>query len=83
MEAVQTNQDGNESSAIWTIIKILFAVGIIYFGIMYFSKKRDAKEDKFVKKKAKKSANAVKTTKITKSTKTPKSPATKSKSKNL
>lgn len=55
MEAVQTNQDkGDGGSAIWTIVKILFAVFIIYFGIMYFSKKQDAKEEKFVEKKVKK-----------------------------
>jgi uncharacterized membrane protein YciS (DUF1049 family) len=54
MEEIQNNQDGESSSTIWTIVKILFAIGIVYFGIMYFSKKRESKEDKFVEKKVKK-----------------------------
>ena len=54
MEETQNNQEGEGSSTIWTIVKILFAFGIVYFGIMYFSKKRESKEDKFVEKKVKK-----------------------------
>lgn len=54
MEAIQNSQDGEGSSTIWTIVKILFAVGIVYFGIMYFSKKKESKDDKFVEKKVKK-----------------------------
>jgi hypothetical protein len=54
MEEIQNNQEGEGSSTIWTIVKILFAVFIVYFGIMYFSKKRESKEDKFVEKKVKK-----------------------------
>jgi predicted membrane protein len=54
MEEIQNNQEGEGSSTIWTIVKILFAVFIVYFGIMYFSKKRESKEDKFIEKKVKK-----------------------------
>jgi hypothetical protein len=48
---MQVEQTDNGGSVIWTIIKIIFALGIIYFGIMYFANKKDTGEKGFVEQK--------------------------------
>jgi len=50
----QNNQSENGSSVIWTIVKVLFVLGIVYFGIMYFANKKDDGEKGFVEQKPKK-----------------------------
>ena len=48
---MQVEQTDNGGSVIWTIIKIIFALGIIYFGIMYFANKKYTGEKGFVEQK--------------------------------
>lgn len=50
---MQVEQTDNRGSVIWTIIKIIFALGIIYFGIMYFANKKSG-DSGFVEPKPKK-----------------------------
>lgn len=51
---MQVEQTDNGGSVIWTIIKIIFALGIVYFGIMYFANKKDDGNSGFVEQKPKK-----------------------------
>lgn len=50
----QINQEGTNNSVIWTIVKVIFVLFIVYFGIMYFANKKDKGDNGFVEPKTKK-----------------------------
>ncbi len=63
MQVEQPNQNDGGSSIWWTIVKVIFVLFIVYFGIMYFANKDKNVEKGFVEQKQPKKTTKKKQTK--------------------